>query len=209
MKHLVIQLAILSSLVLPMEAIAGGTRTIPVSEARGLNGRTVELPISPGYDLTIGFLESDEIIVDVSLGDYSSFAFSGLVGNLCPKFAQVQCQGNGARLLKIKQIKPIKFENMTSSADGSTTLTFVTQDSQGEFVYTFILRKGEGRPEFTHLNIAPDRPWPMPNLSDKKLTPEEIEQSRLRLEELYCRHQQAQEQINVNAVVKEKCTRLE
>ena len=114
MKHLVIQLAILSSLVLPMEAIAGGTRTIPVSEAQGLNGRTVELPISPGYDLTIGFLESDEIIVDVSLGDYSSFAFSGLVGNLCPKIARVQCQGNGARLLKVKQIKPIKFENMTS-----------------------------------------------------------------------------------------------
>ena len=207
MKHLVIKLALLSSLFLPMKAIAGGTRSIPVSEAQGLNGRTVELSIVPGYDLTIGFSDSDKIIVDVSLGDYSSFAFSGLRGNLCPKFAQVQCQGNGARLLRIKQIKPIKFENLTSSADGSTNLTFVTQGPQGEEVYTFILRKGKGKPKFTHLNITADRLKPIPKLSDRQLTPEEIEESRLRLQELSCRHQQ--EQTTVNAVVQKQCDRLQ
>ena len=88
MKQLIIKLALLSSVLFPLEALASGTRRISSSDAQGLNGKTLQLSIYPGYDLTIDFLELDQIIVDATLGDPSSFVFNGLVGNLCPKFAK-------------------------------------------------------------------------------------------------------------------------
>ena len=156
MKHLIIKLALASSFLLPFPAMASGTRRISTSDAQGLNGKTLQLSIYSGYDLTIDFLGLNEIIVDATLADPSNFVFNGLVGNLCPKFASVDCQGNGSRLIRIRQIKPINFQNITRSADGSTTLTLVTQSPQGYKVYKFILKKGHGKPSFDHISVTPD-----------------------------------------------------
>lgn len=169
MKQLIIKLALVSSVLFPLEALASGTRRISSSDAQGLNGKTLQLSIYPGYDLTIDFLELDQIIVDATLADPSSFVFNGLVGNLCPKFASVQCEGNGSRLIRIRQIKPINFENITRSVDGRTTLTLVTQGAGGYKVYKFILKKGRGTPPFDHLKITAD-PQKVPlNVSEEEL----------------------------------------
>ncbi len=150
----------------------------------GLNGRTLNLPVYPGYDLTLDFLGLNEIIVDATLADPSNFTFNGLVGNLCPKFAPTRCEGNGSRLIRIRQIKPIDFPNITSSSDGSTTLTLVTRGNEGFKVYKFILKKGSGKPAFNHLSITPDPEKPPINLSTESLSPEELDQARERWENL-------------------------
>ncbi len=169
MKNLVIKLALVSSFLLPVPAVASGTRSISTSDAQGVNGKTLQLLIHPGYDLTIDFLGLNEIIVDATLADPSNFVFNGLVGNLCPKFASTQCEGNGSRLIRIRQIKPINFEHITRSADGSTTLTLVTQSQQGFKVYKFILKKGRGKPSFDHISVTPD-PEKLPlNVSQEQL----------------------------------------
>ncbi len=185
MKHLIIKLALVSSfLLLPVPAIASGTRRISTSDAMGLNGRTIELLVYPGYDLTIDFLQLNEIIVDATPGDSTFFAFNGLVGNLCPKFASTNCDGDGSRLLRIRQIKPIDFPHITSSSDGSTTLTLVTIGNEGFKVYKFILKKGSGKPAFYHLSITPDPEKPPINLSTESLSPEELDEARERWENL-------------------------
>ena len=185
MKHLLIKLALVTSLLFPNRAIASGTRRISTSDAMGLNGRTIELLVYPGYDLTIDFLQLNEIIVDATPGDPTSFAFNGLVGNLCPTFgASTNCDGDGSRLLRIRQIKPIDFPHITTSSDGSTTLTLVTRGNEGFKVYKFILKKGSGKPAFNHLSITPD-PEKLPiNLSTESLSPEELDQARKRWENL-------------------------
>ncbi len=171
MKNLVIKLALVSSFLLPVPAVASGTRRISTSDAQGTNGKTLQLLIHPGYGLTMDFLDVDEIILDASLADPSNFTFSGLVGNLCPKFVQAaQCEGNGARGIRIGRMsKPIQFPNISSSPDGRTTLTLVTQGRDGLKVYKFILKKGQGVPSFDHVKVTPD-PEKLPlNVSQEQL----------------------------------------
>ncbi len=233
MKHLIIKFALVSSFLLPIPAVASGTRSISTSDARGINdktiqlfyhpgsdltmdsldvdeiivdgslvasgtrsistsdaqgtnGKTLQLLIHSGYGLTMDFLELDEIILDASLADPSNFTFSGLVGNLCPKFVQAaQCDGNGARGIRIRRMSnPIKFPNISSSPDGRTTLTLVTQGRDGLKVYKFILKKGQGVPSFDHVKVTPD-PEKLPiNLSTESLSPEELDEARARWENL-------------------------
>lgn len=176
MKHLIIKLALASSFLLPLPAIASGTRRISTSDAQGLNGRAIELTLHSGYDLTLDFFELDEIIVDATLADPSNFTFSGLVGNLCPKFAPVQCEGTGARGIRIGRMsKPIKFEQISSSPNGQTVLTLVTQGRNGLKVYKFILKKGQGNPPFNHVKITAD-----PEKLPLTLSEEELQRARER-----------------------------
>lgn len=156
MKNIVTGTVLLFSLLIPQNALASGTRKISTSDAQGLNGQTIELEIPFGYDLTVDFLELEETIVDAAPGDPSSFVFNGLVGKICPKFISTPCEGSGSKVISIRQIEPIEFPNIPSSADGSTTLTLVTQSQSGFKVYKFILRKGQGEPAFDHLKIVPD-----------------------------------------------------
>ncbi len=108
------------------------------------------------------------------------------MGNLCPKFASGQCDGNGSRLIRIRQIKPIEFENITSSRDGSTTLTLVTNGPKGFKVYKFILKKGRGTPDFNHLKITPDPEKTPLTLIDESLSEEELERARRRWKRRVC-----------------------
>ncbi len=189
MKNLIIKIALASSFLLPIGVLpnmarASGTRRISTSDARGVNGKTIQLSIPPGYDLTMDFLGLNEIIVDATLADPSNFTFNGLVGNLCPKFAPTRCEGNGSRLIRIRQIKPIEFPHITTSSDGSTTLTLVTRGNEGFKVYKFILKKGSGKPAFNHLSITPDPEKPPINLSTQSLSQEELDSARARWENL-------------------------
>ncbi len=186
MKNLIIKLALASSFLLPLPVMASGTRRISSSDAQGLNGKTIELSIHEGYELTVDFLGLGETIVDVSPGDPSNFAFAGMVGKICPSFIQVPCEGNGAKILKIRQIKSIEFDNITSSSDGSTTLTIATQGVAGYQVYTFILKKGQDKPSFNHVRVTPDPKKPPLALSGDSLSSEELERSKDRYKRLLC-----------------------
>ncbi len=181
MKNLIIKLALVSSFLLPTAvlpniAIASGTRKISTSDAQGLNGKTLQLSIHSGYGLTMDFLDLDEIILDATLADPSNFTFTGLVGNLCPKFVPVECQSNGARGIRIGRMsKPIKFPNISSSPDGSTTLTLITESPRGLKVYKFILKKGLGKPSFDHVKVTPD-----PEKVPLTISEQELEEARER-----------------------------
>lgn len=170
---------LLWGLLMAQNTLASGTRKISTSDAQGLNGQTVELEIPFGYDLTVDFLELGETIVDAAPGDPSSFVFNGLVGKICPKFIPTPCEGSGSKVISIRQIEPIKFPNIPSSLDGSTTLTLVTQSQSGFKVYKFILRKGQGEPAFDHLKIVPD-PDNTPLVNDS-FNEEELDEFRERI----------------------------
>lgn len=199
MKNLVIKLVLVSSFLLPLPVMASGTRRISSSDAQGLNGKTIELLIHKGYELTVDFLGLGETIVDVSPGDPSNFAFAGMVGKICPSFIQVPCEGNGAKILKIKQIKSIEFEHITSSSDGSTTLSIATQGVAGYQVYKFILKKGQGKPSFNHVSVTPEPQKPPLALSGDSLSSEELERSKDRDKRLLCE--------NNNNTAGEQCER--
>lgn len=174
MKSLIIKAALLASLLLPSKAIAS-TRSISTSDAQGLNGKTIELPIHQGNGLTIDFVLLNELIVNVLIDDPSRFTFTGTDGKLCPSFIKIQCQSTGSSGIRITQIDQIDFPNITSSADGSTTLTVLTTNPQGVKKYNkfILIPKGKNsRSSFSHLKVKPDsdkKPLSLPSRQPKKI----------------------------------------
>jgi hypothetical protein len=101
-----------------------------------------------------------EIIKQVWIGDPSRFAFTSN-GNLCPKGGnESDCAVGKGTVLFLRQIKPIKFPVLTSSKDGSTQITVLTNQKQ----YQFKLTPATGEPSYTSLLIKPDSDKPEPLL---------------------------------------------
>ncbi|NDJ26138.1 hypothetical protein GS682_32105 [Nostoc sp. B(2019)] len=126
----------------------------------------IELKVSKGYGLTLDFMATGETIKQVWIGDPSRFTFTSN-GNLCSKGDDQNCEGGKATVLFIRQIKPIAFPNMTSSGDGSTQITILTNQKQ----YQFKLVATGGQPSYTSLVIKPESEKPQPRLRNIPLSP--------------------------------------
>lgn len=134
--------------------------------SQDIDSMGIELKVSKGYGLTLDFIATGETIKQVWIGDPSRFAFTSN-GNLCSKGDAQNCEGEKATVLFIRQIKPIAFPNMTSSGDGSTQITILTNQKQ----YQFKLVADGGQPSYTSLVIKPESEKPEPLLRNISLRP--------------------------------------
>jgi hypothetical protein len=123
--------------------------------------------------LTINFIPTGETIKQVWIGDPSRIAFTSN-GNLCQKTnensndSNSNCSQGSATVLFLRQITPIKFANLTSSADGNTQITIITSGSDGQKQYQFKLIPAiGGQPNYTSLVIKPDSERPLPVVRSK------------------------------------------
>ncbi|BAZ71028.1 hypothetical protein NIES4106_58250 (plasmid) [Fischerella sp. NIES-4106] len=143
-------------------------REVYSQDAQGITGLNTVLKVHPGYGLTINFIPTGEKIKQVWIGDPSRFAFTS---NGCTQQLQVNqtCSHESATILFIRQIKLIKFPNISSSKDGSTQLTIITTGDDGkQKQYQFQLTPASGKPAYTSLVIKPDSQKPVPLLIQKK-----------------------------------------
>ena len=137
-------------------------RVVYSKDAQGLT-KGISLKVTDGYGLTINFIETGESVKQAWLADPSHIGFSSN-GNLC-QLNQNNCESSGATILFLRKIKPIKFPHLTSSKDGSTQLTIVTQANDGkQKEYQFRLVPSVGEPAYTNLVIKPDSERPLPLL---------------------------------------------
>ncbi|BAY14085.1 hypothetical protein [Calothrix sp. NIES-2098] len=138
-------------------------RNVYSQDAQGHNSNGIDLKVWSGYGLTINFISTGETIKQVWLGDPSHFALSSN-GNLCQRGASndENCGTGGATVLFLRQIKPIDFPSLTSSVDGSTVMTVITNSSLGQKQYQFKLIPAKGKPQYTSLIIKPDSDRPKP-----------------------------------------------
>lgn len=143
-------------------------RNVYSQDAQGHNSNGIDLKVWSGYGLTINFISTGETIKQVWLGDPSHFALSSN-GNLCQRGASndENCGTGGATVLFLRQIKPIDFPSLTSSVDGSTVMTVITNSSLGQKQYQFKLIPAKGKPEYTSLIIKPDSDRPKPLLVER------------------------------------------
>ncbi|WP_311774798.1 MULTISPECIES: hypothetical protein [Nostoc] len=145
------------------QVLAGGTRTV---YEKDIDANSIELKVWKGYGLTINLMFTGEIIKQVWIGDPTRFAFTSN-GNLCPKGDdEADCAVGKATVLFLRQIKPIKFPALTSSTDGSTQITVLTNQKQ----YQFKLIPATGEPSYTSLVIKPDSEKPEPLLVNRQAT---------------------------------------
>ncbi|MFN6562420.1 MAG: hypothetical protein RMY28_021875 [Nostoc sp. ChiSLP01] len=139
--------------------------------SQDIESSSVELKVAKGYGLTLNFIATGETIKQVWIGDPSRFAFTSN-GNLCSKGDERNCEGDKATVLFLRQIKPITFPNMTSSSDGSTQITIITNQKQ----YQFKLVATDKQPSYTSLVIKPEseKPVPLPRKTSPRTIPENI-----------------------------------
>lgn len=127
-----------------------------------IESSSVELKVTKGHGLTINFTPTGETIKQVWLGDPSRFVFSL---NGCSK--SDSCENNKPTVLLVRQIKPISFPSVTSSGDGSTSITILTNLKQ----YQFKLVATSGKPSYTSLVVKSESEKPEPLSLPQQQTP--------------------------------------
>lgn len=163
------------SLLFPSSSVlALPTRTVSAEQAQGFSGSGVNLEVPPGYGLTINFIETGEVVKQAWIGDPSRFVFSSN-GNLCPQGLQdSNCTNTGATVIFLRQIQPVDFPGLVSSADGGTQLTLITEGVGGQKQYSFGLSAAStGKPKYTTLIVKPEseKPVSLPIIPSKQTPP--------------------------------------
>lgn len=139
-------------------------RNVYSQDAQASSSRGIDLKVWKGYGLTINFIPTGEKIKQVWLGDPSRFALTSN-GNLCQRSTSSNdesCGTGGATVLFVRQIKPINFPSLTTSPDGSTIITIITDSAEGDKHYQFQLTPASGKPSYTSLIIHPESEKPSP-----------------------------------------------
>jgi hypothetical protein len=155
----------------PTQTLAIPARVVYSQDAQGINSSGIDLKVWSGYGLTINFIPTGEIIKQVWIGDPSRISFTSN-GDLCQKNTSNQdCTNAGATVLFLRHIKPIDFPNITSSGDGSTQITILTNGTNGQKQYQFKLIPSTGKPTYTSLVIKPDSSRPNPVLLARERVP--------------------------------------
>ncbi|MBW4434325.1 MAG: hypothetical protein KME28_22070 [Pelatocladus maniniholoensis HA4357-MV3] len=166
-QNLITPIIVILLIIWSEQGNALSIREVYSQDAQGITGLDTVLKVHPGYGLTINFIATEEKIKQVWIGDPSHFAFTS---NSCTQQLQGNqtCSHEGATILFIRQIKPIKFPNISSNEDGSTQLTIITNGDDGkEKQYQFQLIPALGKPAYTSLVIKPDSQKPLPLLLKK------------------------------------------
>lgn len=164
MKNIIKKAAVISILTLisftsiSIKVIAGETKggvkrinsNIATSNSEG------EIPLielSSGYGVNISFIPTGEIVEKVWL-DNPAIATLDVDG--CLSGLSKKCDSeNGATVLHLRRIKPLKFEQLPSS--NSSLLTVVTKGDDKRQIYLFKVAIGDKTPKFNTIEITPNQ----------------------------------------------------
>lgn len=157
MKPLV-ALTLIFSFSFPSSVFASN-RTIFAATASGTNGAIVILEVSPGLGLNINLIPTGEIVKKAWIDDPSQITLS-FDGEMCTPSNNEQQQectsSNGATVVHLRQIKPIKFSALPRNRTGLTLLTLVAEGASGRKLYQFKVAPISGEAKYTTLTIAPN-----------------------------------------------------
>ncbi len=119
------------------------------------SGATLEkIAVWPGKGMDLDFIATNERIIKAWLDDPTKFTldFDGCLGSS----SGGQNRGCNARVAHLRQISTPKIPGFTYAA--STTLTLMTDGSQGVKRYKFELLPGKGQAKYSAVNVLPDVP---------------------------------------------------
>ncbi|MGB6296589.1 MAG: hypothetical protein WBF90_10425 [Rivularia sp. (in: cyanobacteria)] len=127
-------------------------KQIPHLIATGHNSQNIpKIELSPGYGVNISFIKSNEIVEKVWL-DNPVFASLDVDG--CLSTEGKECEKEGATVIHLRRIKPLKVKQLPLS--NSSLLTVISKGKSGRKVYLFKVVMGDKTPTFHTLEIIPD-----------------------------------------------------
>ncbi|BAY84740.1 hypothetical protein NIES267_42360 [Calothrix parasitica NIES-267] len=109
------------------------------------------IELSPGYGVNISFIKSDEIIEKVWL-DNPTFASLDVDG--CLSTEERECDKEGATVIHLRRIKPLKVRQLPLS--NTSLLTVIAKGKSERKVYLFKVGMGNKAPTYHTLEIIPD-----------------------------------------------------
>ncbi|MEL6164425.1 MAG: hypothetical protein AAFR37_11920 [Cyanobacteria bacterium J06628_3] len=109
------------------------------------------IELSPGYGVNISFIKSDEIIEKVWL-DNPTFASLDVDG--CLSTEERECDKEGATVIHLRRIKPLKVRQLPLS--NTSLLTVIAKGQSRRKVYLFKVGMGNKAPTYHTLEIIPD-----------------------------------------------------
>ena len=109
------------------------------------------IELSPGYGVNISFIKSDKIIEKVWL-DNPTFASLDVDG--CLSTQERECDTEGATVIHLRRIKPLKVRQLPLS--NISLLTVIAKGKSGRNVYLFKVETGDKTPTYHTLEIIPD-----------------------------------------------------
>ena len=113
------------------------------------------IELSPGYGVNISFIKSDEIIEKVWL-DNPTFASLDVDG--CLSTEERECDKEGATVIHLRRIKPLKVRQLPQS--NTSLLTVIASGKSGRKVYLFQVGMEDKSPTYHTLEIIPDNSIP-------------------------------------------------
>ncbi len=132
--------------------IKQNVKQIPQGIATGHNSQNIpKIELSPGYGVNISFIKSNEIVEKVWL-DNPVFASLDVDG--CLSTEGKECEKEGATVIHLRRIKPLKVKQLPLS--NSSLLTVISKGKSGRKVYLFKVVMGDKTPTFHTLEIIPD-----------------------------------------------------
>jgi len=127
-------------------------KQIPQGIATGHNSQNIpKVELSPGYGVNISFIKSEEIIEKVWL-DNPTFASLDIDG--CLSVEGKECEKEGATVIHLRRIKPLKVKQLPLS--NTSLLTVIAKGKSGRKVYLFKVGMGDKTPTYHTLEIIPD-----------------------------------------------------
>ena len=129
-----------------------GVKQITTQVATGNSKKSIpKIELSPGYGVNISFIKSDEIVEKVWL-DNPTFASLDVDG--CLSVEGKECEKEGATVIHLRRIKPLKVKQLPLS--NTSLLTVIAKGKSGRKIYLFKVAMGDKTPTFHTLEIIPD-----------------------------------------------------
>ncbi|NJO64987.1 MAG: hypothetical protein HC836_44810 [Richelia sp. RM2_1_2] len=127
-------------------------KQIPQGIATGHNSQNIpKIELSPGYGVNISFIKSGEIVEKVWL-DNPAIATLDVDG--CLSAQGRECDQEGATVIHLRRIKPLKITQLPNSS--TSLLTAIAKGKSARKVYLFQIAMGDETPNYHTLEIIPD-----------------------------------------------------
>ncbi len=134
------------------ETIGNRVKSVSVNVATGNSSQSIpKIELSPGYGMNISFIRNGEIVEKVWL-DNPTFASLDVDG--CLSVEGKECDKEGATVVHLRQITPLKVPQLPNS--NTSLLTVVAKGKLGRKVYLFQVDMSDKKPNYHTIEITPD-----------------------------------------------------
>lgn len=134
------------------ETIGNRVKSVSVNVATGNSSQSIpKIELSPGYGMNISFIRNGEIVEKVWL-DNPTFASLDVDG--CLSVEGKECDKEGATVVHLRQITPLKVPQLPNS--NTSLLTVITKGKAGRKLYLFQVDMSDKKPNYHTIEITPD-----------------------------------------------------